>query len=161
MDEEDMGNSGVASVLSDGQLETLKSVLDIIIPMYGEFPGAGKLGGAKYIDGVVGKSTQLKRLFLQGLAQVGIESNAMYKQEFAHLTANQRTEVLQHLESREPVFFDSLARYCYNFYYTQPKVLMLLGLDVRPPQPKGFQLEAGDFSLLEKVTKRGILYRET
>jgi len=156
-----MGSSGVASVFSDRQLETLKSALDTIIPMDGEFPGAGELGGARYIDGKVGKSAELKRLFLQGLAQVRIESNNIYNQEFSNLTATQRTEVLQHLERREPVFFDSLARHCYNFYYTQPKVLMLLGLDVRPPQPKGFQLEAGDFSLLEKVAKRGILYRGT
>ena len=45
----------------------------------------------------------------------------------------------------------------YNGYYTNPRIIELLGLEVRPPQ--GHQVEQGDITLIENVKSRGITYR--
>ena len=58
------------------------------------------------------------------------------------------------------VTLDELVRQTYNGYYTNSRVIQLLGLEDRPPQPRGYQLEQGDFSVIEKVMKRGTIYRE-
>lgn len=41
-----------------------------------------------------------------------------------------------------------------------PMVLRSLDMEPRPPFPKGFAVEQGDWSLLEPVKRRGRLYRE-
>ena len=44
--------------------------------------------------------------------------------------------------------------------YRDDRVLRSLGMEPRPPFPKGFEVEQGDWSLLEPVKRRGKLYRE-
>ena len=48
----------------------------------------------------------------------------------------------------------------YNGYYINPTALGSLGLDPRPPQPRGYVVEAGDLSSLEAVVQRGQVYRD-
>lgn len=45
-------------------------------------------------------------------------------------------------------------------YYRDDRVLRSLDMEPRPPFPKGFAVEQGDWSLLEPVKRRGRLYRE-
>ena len=45
-------------------------------------------------------------------------------------------------------------------YYRDPRVLKAIGVEQRPPFPKGYQVEQGDFSLLDPVRARGPVWRE-
>ena len=45
-------------------------------------------------------------------------------------------------------------------YYRDPRVMRALDMEVRPPFPKGFDLEQSDLSLLEPVRRRGSIYRK-
>lgn len=45
-------------------------------------------------------------------------------------------------------------------YYRDPRVLTSLGRAPRPPMPLGFELEEGDFSLLDPVRERGPIWRK-
>ena len=44
-------------------------------------------------------------------------------------------------------------------YYQDPRVLALHGLATRPPFPDGHVVEAGDWTLLDPVVERGVVYR--
>ncbi len=44
-------------------------------------------------------------------------------------------------------------------YYRDPRVLESLGTPARPPFPDGYQIDQGDWSLLDPVRARGPLYR--
>lgn len=149
-----------ASFFIDDQLELMRSVLDRIIPPADSFPGAGELGIADFIDRVVGESADLKRLFAQGLTQIAIKGEALGPDGFAGLPEEQKDAVMRQVKSEDPEFFQALLDYTYSGYYIDPTVLELLGLEARPPQPKGYQLEPGDLSLLESVKKRGQAYRD-
>jgi hypothetical protein len=46
-------------------------------------------------------------------------------------------------------------------YYRDDRVMRSLDMEVRPPFPKGFEVEQGDWSLLDPVRARLKLYRET
>jgi len=144
---------------TDAQLELMRSVLDRIIPSNAKLPGAGALGVADYIDRVVGESAALSRLFGRGLAQIEIGAQARHSASFADLTNEQKDDVLRGVEARETAFFDALVRQTYNGYYINPRVLALLGLEARPPQPRGHRVPAGDLNSLEIVKKRGQAYR--
>jgi hypothetical protein len=51
-------------------------------------------------------------------------------------------------------------QHTYSGYYSHPTVIRLLGLEARPPQPRGYHLEPLDFTLLDNVKQRGSLYRQ-
>ena len=147
--------------LVDDQMPLIRSILDRIVPAQDKKPGAGQLGIAEYLDRTVGASARLKKLFTRGLAQIEITSHARHSSEFADLSAEQQDAVLSDVESAEAEFFEALVRQTYNGYYTNSGVLELLGLEARPPQPRGYDVEPGDLSLLENVKKRGKVYRDT
>ena len=45
-------------------------------------------------------------------------------------------------------------------YYRDPRVLRAIGIDARPPFPKGYRQEPNDLTLLEPVRARGEIYRK-
>ena len=142
------------------QCELLVSVLNCVIPAAGTFPGAGALGVASYLDRVVGQSAALKRLFAQGLVQITLTSQAQYAQPFTALLEEQRDAVLRHIEATAPEFFEALVTYTYSGYYSHPTIVRLLGMEGRPPQPRGYHLEPLDISLLDNIKQRQPMYRQ-
>jgi hypothetical protein len=142
------------------QQTLLSQVLNRLIPATDNFPGAGDLGVVSYVDTVVGRSTELKRLFAQGLMHIALTSQALQGQDFSALAEDQQDAVLRHVETLQPVFFEALVQHTYSGYYSHPTVIRLLGLEARPPQPRGYHLEGLDLTLLDNVKQRGPLYRQ-
>ena len=146
------------SFFSDAQIELVTEVLNRIIPANEELPGAGKIA-VDYLDEVVGGSPRLKRIFNHGLSQIEVSAYRMYAQDFPSLSGEQIDVVLRQVEVDEGEFFDLLVRQTYNGYYTDPKIIELLGLEARPPQPLGHRVDQGNITLIENVKNRGIAYR--
>jgi len=142
------------------QRELLVSVLNRIVPAAGAFPGAGDLGVASYLDRVVGQSTALRRLFAQGLVQITLMSQTQYAQPFTMLSQEQRDAVLRQVETTAPEFFEVLVTHTYSGYYSHPTIVRLLGMEGRPPQPRGHHLEPLDLSLLDNIKQRQPIYRQ-
>jgi Gluconate 2-dehydrogenase subunit 3 len=142
------------------QCELLTSVLNCIVPAAGAFPGAGDLGVTSYLDRVVGQSAALKRLFAQGLVQITLTSQAQYAQPFTVLLEGQRDAVLRHVETMAPEFFEALVTHTYSGYYSHPTIVRLLGMEGRPPQPRGHHLEPLDLTLLDNSKQRQPIYRQ-
>jgi hypothetical protein len=136
-------------------------VLNRLIPASDGFPGAGDLDVATYVDTVVGRSADLKRLFTEGLTHIAMISQAQQEQEFSDLADDQKDAVLRQVETLYPVFFEALVQHTYSGYYSHPTVLRLLGLEARPPQPRGYHLEPLDLTLLDNVKQRSPMYRQT
>ena len=84
----------------------------------------------------------------------------MYSQDFPSLSGERRDVVLRRVEADESEFFDLLVRQTYNGYYTDLRIVELLGLEARPPQPLGHSVNQGNITLIENVKNRGIAYRE-
>ena len=144
--------------LSQSQHSLATAVLDRLIPSQGEMPGAGEAGTADYLDGIAAGSAGIARLFSAGLQDIEIAA-AQQGSEFKELRSDQQDEVLREVETDSPQFFDLLVRHTYNGYYSNPTVVELLGLDPRPPQPRGNRVERGDLSSLQVVAERGQAYR--
>ncbi len=149
-----------ASVLVESQLALLADVLDRLIPSADGLPAAGALGVADYIDRVLAGSTELRRAILEVLHQIDGTAGREHSRAFCELEGGRKDAVLRRVEASEPASFQALLRQAYNGYYSDPTVIKGLGLEARPPQPAGYELEAGDLSPLEKVKSRGRMYRE-
>ena len=144
---------------SEAQKSLVTAILDRLIPRQGDHPGAGEIGVADYLDGAVSESSQLRRIFSDGLSTVQVVA-AQNGSEFEDLDADTQDEVLRKIEADHSDFFNRLVMLTYNGYYINPTALESLGLDPRPPQPRGYVVEAGDLSSLEAVVQRGQAYRD-
>ncbi len=148
-----------ARFFSDDQRELVVRVLDRIIPANDKMPSGGEIA-VDFLNGFAGGAPQRKRLFGEGLMNIEAEASHRHSRAFQELTGDQKDQVLQQVEAGHPAFFDQLVRQTYNGYYTNPRVVELLGLETRPPQPLGYRVEAGDFSSIERVKQRGSAHRE-
>jgi hypothetical protein len=123
-------------VFSLDQKKLLVAVLDRIIPAEGHMPGAGELGVADYIEGVVQKDPRVLRLFLEGLDQIRLTTTREERSGFTELPSPAKDVVLQRVETDLPAFFDELVRQTYNAYYTDPNVFEGIGYILPTPQAK-------------------------
>jgi hypothetical protein len=61
---------------------------------------------------------------------------------------------------REGPEITALGRAVLQCYYRDDRVVRSLGLEPRPPYPKGHELEQGDWSLLDAVRGRQRMWRD-
>ncbi|NNL65157.1 MAG: gluconate 2-dehydrogenase subunit 3 family protein [Myxococcales bacterium] len=137
---------------------SLAAVLDEIIPPSddGRMPGAGEAGLVSHVEAQVAKSPELEPVLLQGLAALREQAGG----DFDALGADARRDALNAIAAGQPGFLPTLVFHTFTGYYQLPRVLEALGLEARPPHPKGHELEAGDLSLLDPVRERGKHYRD-
>ena len=130
---------------------TLGAVLDALIPARqdGSVAAPSELGMIEY---VVDKFGDAASMLEQGMAGVN---------EFAAgRNAPLDTALLRDYDAEVPGLLSGIVFQLYQGYYQHPSVHEALGLEARPPYPKGYELEDGDLSLLDSVRNRGPLYRE-
>jgi hypothetical protein len=145
-------------IFTEGQRELLTAVLNRIIPAEAKFPGAGDLGLVGFVEGVVAQNNQLRRLFIEGLAQIEITAVSKEGKEFLELDDAARDETLREVETRHPQFFEALVRQCYNGYYTSPQIFELIGY--RRLGPGEYVPRPLEESLLELQRQRAPFWRQ-
>jgi hypothetical protein len=79
---------------------------------------------------------------------------------FADLDPARREAVAARLRETGGDALMYLSRIVLQCYYRDDRVMRSLGLEVRPPFPKGFEVEQGDRSLLDPVRARQPFFRE-
>jgi hypothetical protein len=132
--------------------DLLVEILDTLIPPSddGRMPGAGAIGLAPVIREQTLASAEVVEAGLAAAEAGG----------FAALDLEGRVALLRELETTQPTFIPTLFFSTCTEYYKHPKVLVGLGVDPRPPHPKGYELEGGNLDALASVRARGKLYRE-
>ena len=152
-----MTNEGI--FFSSWQRRLMAHVLDGIIPSSDGMPGGGEIS-LEFVDKAAGESPGTKKLFSDGVRLIEVIAQRGHSVSFIDLPEGQKNEVLRRVEEDAPSFFDALVQHAYCGFYSDPRVLNLLGLESRPPQPTGHQVAQGNLGLLENVKSRGAAYRE-
>ncbi len=145
---------------SKEQTALAAQVMDQLVPARDDFPGAGELGVARHLDGLAASDPALGRLFHDGLEAIESASRRTHSADFADLTSDRKDQVLRAVETGSPKFFAMLVRHTYAGYYSNPRVIELMGLEARPPQPLGFDLDPFDPTTVEHVKERGKIWRD-
>ena len=118
-------------------------------------PGANDIGFFSYMH------NENILLFIQeGLIRIIDESHNHYSREFSALSVAEQSELVNGLKRILFRFFNNLTTQVVQCYYQHDDILKAIGLDARPPFPKGYLLEEGDLTLLEPVYLRGKIYRD-
>lgn len=144
--------------LPEAAARTLDAVLDCVIPPSddGRLPGAGALGLGAHVeagfgDGVAG--------LLPAFAALDARAADLGLAGFADLAPGMRMQVVAAYAAEDPGFLPGLVFHTYAGYYQNPVVQIALGLEGRPPHPKGYTMGADDPGLLDPVRARPALYR--
>jgi hypothetical protein len=145
--------------LAADEAATLAAVLDCLIPACPArgLPGAGALGLASYVAARLGDALALIR---PGLAALDAGAQARAGTRFTALERPLRDEILRAHAARDPGFLPALLFHGYAGYYQSGPVLEALGMEGRPPHPKGYEIGPDDAHLLDPVRARLPFYRK-
>ena len=140
--------------LSPAQRDDLRALAGIIIPASAEFdvPGADDPAIQADMLATLGRDADPVREALDQLARLA-------GAPLAGLDPARRQAVAMELRATGGAAIATLTRVVLQCYYRDDRVVRSLGLEPRPPYPKGHVLEEGDWSLLNPVRARPPLWR--
>lgn len=139
----------------------LPGLLDELLPARpdGTLPGAGALGLADELLRALREKPELRPAIAPGLAALAASLRARAAATLGALPPAERRAVLDELAAGEPACLPTLAFLGFAAYYQDPRVLVALGREARPPFPQGFELPPFDAALLAKVRGRPPFHR--
>jgi hypothetical protein len=143
------------SDLTPAESRDLRCIAGMMIPASIEFdvPGADDAVIFADIVGTMGRDTKHVREALGALVTLA-------GGPVADLDAVRRDAVVLGFRERGGPAAATMSRVILQCYYRDDRVVRSLGLEPRPPFPKGHTLEQGDWSLLDPVRKRAKLWRD-
>jgi hypothetical protein len=140
--------------LNDEQF--MDALMNLVIPpnTSGSLPGAGTLGLSPAVATGLKADPLLGPMVGAGLQAIREAALSQHPNGLAGMTPEAGTKLVQTQVSANPFFMMGLLRYLYPAYYQHPQVLRGIGEVPRPPFPEGFDVEATDAGLLEKLQTR-------
>ena len=138
-----------SSQLTPAQRDDLRAIAGVIIPASEEFdvPGADDPAIQADIVATLGRDASLVRQALGLLARIA-------GMPLASLDPVRREAVALELRAQGGAAVATLTRVVLQCYYRDDRVVRSLGLEPRPPYPRGYVLDDGDWSLLDPVRAR-------
>ncbi|MCC6767045.1 MAG: gluconate 2-dehydrogenase subunit 3 family protein [Deltaproteobacteria bacterium] len=146
-----------ASDLNADQHRALACVLDALIPPSadGRLPGGGAAGVASHVENVLRSLPDLRAMVVEGLRDLDAQAGVQHGRPFVECTEAERAALVA-----TQGFGYALVPHTYVGYYQQDAVLQAIGMEPRPPHPKGYLVAENDLSLLAPVKARSKRYRE-
>ena len=144
------------------QEDVLRALLDEVIPPSpdGRLPGAGALDLIGHVARTVRQTPMLAPVVEYGLSAIAELAGTRSPDGWAGLSRAARSALLAEFAAGDQLFMPALLFLAYSGYYQHPRVVEALGLEARPPHPKGYAMEAFDTTLLDAVRRRGKIYRD-
>ncbi len=145
----------MSHILTEAEIADLRCLAGMIIPASAKYgvPGADDETIFSDILKSIGRDHKEVRAALATL-------RALAGGSFAALDATRRGEVTARLRDKGGTPVGVLTRLVLLCYYRDDRVMESLGLEARPPFPKGHVVEQGDWSLLDAVRTRKPFWRQ-
>jgi len=139
----------------------LVRLLDAIVPPSddGRLPGAAELDLPGHIARTVGETPLLRPVVEYGLTALAELAKKRTPAGLTALSAEETRAVLEEFAETDQFFLPAFLFLVYSSYYQSRRVVEALGLEPRPPHPKGYPMEPSDPTLLDPVRRRGRLFR--
>ena len=148
-------SAAIDSPLTASHRRSLLAVLGCMIPASEAFevPGA---------DDPLIVADLLNSLKAQAAALISAldRLDTLCGQTFDTLAADAQSQVLDDFRRADMKHFALLVTLCVQCYYRDDRVMRSLGMEARAPFPKGFEVSAGDYGLLDPVRARGPIWRD-
>jgi len=149
-----MGNTAETG-LSATELRDLSDIAGTMIPESPAFgvPGADDPAILGDIARSLGRDLPLVR---EALAAIAAKSGSA----FTGMDRDRREALINDYYAGGGAAVAALGRVVLGAYYRDDRVLLALGMEARPPFPKGHTLEQGDWSLLDAVRNQPPFWRD-
>jgi hypothetical protein len=144
-----------STALSETETATLLAIAGSIIPPSAELGVPGASDPAIFAD-IVRSMGRYGADIYAALHVVDIAAAG----SFVALGSERQMAVLTQFRAENPALATSLGAVIARCYYRDDRVMRSIGMEVRAPYPEGYQIEEGDWSLLDPVRKRGKIYRD-
>ena len=156
---------------TDAELLTLALFAGAMIPASAEYdvPGADD---ADIVADIVATARRYDEAVAAALRHQDTVATAKYGVLFADLSHAERTDFVNRANTRggfddiewelDPAAISgqrTLVSIIAQCYYRDDRVMRSLEMEPRSPFPQGFEVEQGDWSLLDPVKRRGRIYR--
>ena len=135
------------TTLSEPERERLRRIAAMIVPASAEFAMPGADDPAIFAEIVTDAEAKI----------AGTRAAIAAVDALGDLDAAAMGAALQKTAPEAAAHLQVIVTQC---YYRDPRVLEAIGVEPRPPFPKGYEVGQGDFSLLDPVRARGPIWRE-
>jgi len=142
-------------MLSADQCRSLRCLAEMMIPASAEYGVPSAADDAIFGD-ILRSLGRDRDHVIAVLRALDIVSGG----RFADLDPGRRDAAAARLRETGGEALTYLTRIILQCYYRDDRVMRSLGMEPRPPYPKGFEVEQGDWSLLDPVRARPKLYRD-
>ena len=141
--------------LSPAQCQDLRCIAGVMIPASKEFAVPGADDPIIFADIMRSLGRDLDEV-CKALTQLATVADGA----FSEVDGAHREAVAETFLSSGTPEVTTLGRVILQCYYRDDRVVSSLGLEPRPPFPKGHTLEQGDWSLLDAVRNRPKMWRD-
>jgi hypothetical protein len=143
-------------VLTPDEVRALRLVAGMMIPASAAYGVPGADDDAIFTDILdsLGPDAEPVRQALQRL-------DSLADGVFANADLARRLAAATELRASGGPSLVTLTRVIAQCYYRDDRVMRSLGMELRAPFPRGFEVEQGDWSLLDPVRARATFYRRT
>lgn len=141
------------------QMASLNVLIDLLIPASRD----GRMPAARSLDLFADVSDipiKIRRVLETGLADLEVRAQQRYGVSFAQVNMGEAKALVEELRVQAGIFIQNFMTQTTGRYLAHDQVVLLLGLEARPPWPKGNVVAQGDWSLIDVVRKRPKIYRE-
>lgn len=142
-------------ILSTDEQRSLRAVAGLMIPASTEYNVPGAADDTIFADILASLGRDAPEV-QEALRQLDAVAGGV----FADLTATRQQAVSAVFQQAGGTNLMFLCRCVLQCYYRDDRVMRSLNMELRPPFPKGFEVEQGDWSLLEPVRARPKLWRD-
>ena len=151
-------SDGTKNPFSEDERRTLAAVADMVVPASDEYgvPGAGD---PAIVDNILTDATRRPEQLSAALAALDELAQESQGAAFADLSAKQRDAATAAFRETHKGHANLVANLTVQGYYRDDRVMRALGIDPRPQHPDGYEVEQGDWSLLDPVRKKPAFYR--
>jgi hypothetical protein len=145
----------MTETLSPAEARDLRCVAGMMIPASNEFDVPGADDPTIFADIVksVGRDLADVRKAVGALCELAGGA-------FAEMDVPRQEAAVETFRARGGPEVAALSRVILQCYYRDDRVVVSLGLEPRPPFPKGHTVEQGDWSLLDPVRARPKMWRD-
>ena len=145
--------------MTAAQRATFEVVVDMVVPASadGTKPSAAEVG---VLDFIAERQPEDLPAIAQDIDRLDAAAREHHGGGFVEIDAASRQTVVEAMRADDATFLRNLALHTVTCYYQDDRVLAAIGLEPRPPFPKGYEVVAGDTDLLEPVRRRGSIVRD-
>ncbi len=143
---------------SSVELATMRRVAGLMIPASAEYSMPSADDDAIF-GMIVARAGEAAAVIKTGLGV--LDNLARERQSMAYVDLNDADagQLVEDLQGARESFMRLLMSTIVQCYYQDDRVMVALDMEPRPPFPEGYEVEQGDWSLLDPVKARDKFYR--